>query len=94
MEDRPTQASKVERLGCRRHGDRPRRDFGTERRERHVHKSGVDELGVDLVADHNKIVLGRQLGDHLQLRSIEHPAGWILRVAEIRIGRVRRSRQP
>ena len=82
VEDRPAQAGEVERLRSRRHRDRPRRDLGAERGERHVVVPGVDELGVDLVADDDEVVLGRQLGDHLQLGSIEHPAGGVLRMAE------------
>ena len=54
----------------------------TERRERHVVVAGVDELGVDLVADDDEIVLGGELGNPLQLGSLEHSARRVLRMAE------------
>jgi hypothetical protein len=65
---RPTEAGEVERLRRRVHRDRPGSDTsGPERLERDVRVPGHDEVGVDLVGDHDEVVLRGELGDLLQL---------------------------
>ena len=55
---------------------------GPERGDGHVVGRRVDEVGVDLVADHEEVVLVGQRGEPLELRPREDVARRVLRVAE------------
>ena len=78
----PSQPGQVERLRGRRHRDGTGGHLAPERLERDVAVARHDQVGVDLVGHDDEVVLGGQLGDALQLGTVEDVTERVVRVTE------------
>ena len=81
------------RLAGARQGQRPLRHPG-QGRDRHVLGAVEGQVLVDLVGDHDEVVLDRHVGHRLQLLPAEHRPGRVVRAVEQHEPGARRHRGP